>query len=84
MTALIWYSTNTDTQILYLQVSEVSKMNGEESDQLTPLSSDNSVVEQILAAKTGDPSNFPSFWEMDENDVEVSFISYWQYMNVSL
>ena len=49
-------------------------MNGEESDQLTPLSTDNSIMQQILLAKTGEPSKFASFWEMDENDVEVMFI----------
>ena len=49
-------------------------MNDEENDQLTTLSSDNSVMEQILLAKTGEPSSFPSFWEMDENDVEVSLL----------
>ena len=46
-------------------------MDGEENDQLTPLSADNSIMEQILVAKTGEPSKFASFWEMDENDIEV-------------
>ena len=46
-------------------------MDGEENDQLTPLSADNSIMEQILVAKTGQPSKFASFWEMDENDIEV-------------
>ena len=46
-------------------------MDGEENDQLTPLSVDNSIMEQILVAKTGEPSKFASFWEMDENDIEV-------------
>ena len=56
------------TQFLFnLQV----RMNGEENDQLTPLSTDNSIMQQILLAKTGEPSKFASFWEMDENDVEV-------------
>ncbi len=45
---------------------------GDESeDQLTPLCTDAAIVEQILAAKTGDPSKFASYWEMDENDIEV-------------
>ena len=36
---------------------------------------DNSLVEQVLRAKTGAPKQFVSFWEMDENDVEVPFHS---------
>ena len=45
-------------------------MSNEDDGQLIPLAADNSVMERVLMAKTGEPSRFASFWEMDENDVE--------------
>ena len=50
---------------------DCEEVGDELNDELTPLCTDSAIVEQILAAKTGDPSKFASYWEMDENDVEV-------------
>ena len=47
-------------------------MSDEESDDVVPMlgGQDMGLMQQILEAKTGDPSQFPSFWEMDEQDVD--------------
>ena len=47
-------------------------MSDDESQDIVPDLSgpDGGLMQQILEAKTGDPSQFPSFWEMDEQDVD--------------
>ena len=57
------------TKNLHIHINLFEMSN--EDDQLTPLAANNSVLEQVLMAKTGEPSKFASFWEIDENDVEV-------------